>query len=519
MASHVVADQSAIFSFLGDPATHALRGPVKRIDTHGAVVFLAGPDVYKVKRAVRFAYMDFSTLEKREAACKGEIAANHHNAPGLYLGLVPITRHGGKLWLGGTGEVVEWVVHLRRFDEDATFDRLADRGPLGFAMIDQLAHAVVAAHRHAPIRDGHAATKSLRAVLTETVDELAVAADIFPPAAVDTLRSRLTEAFERSEALLLRRGLAGKVRRCHGDLHLRNIVLIDGEPVLFDAIEFDEAIATSDILYDLAFLIMDLCERKLSADANRLLNQYLWSCDDELQEIEGLALFPLFLSLRAAIRAKVIAAQLQFDVDRTRLRPEAQAYLEAAQRFLDPVPARLVAIAGLSGTGKSTLAAAVAPSLGLAPGALHARSDIERKRLAGVDATQQLPAEDYRRGVSARVYNRLRLLAEVGLQASRCVILDATYRDARERAEVKRLAARLDVGFVGLWLEAPTEILTERVATRQGDASDATAAVVAAQAEQDVGRITWHRLDAGVPAQRLKAAALEAIVERPCDGA
>jgi uncharacterized protein len=264
---------------------------------------------------------------------------------------------------------------------------------------------------------------------------------------------------------------------------------------------------------------MDLCERKLSADANRLLNQYLWSCDDELQEIEGLALFPLFLSLRAAIRAKVIAAQLQFDVDRTRLRPEAQAYLEAAQRFLDPVPARLVAIAGLSGTGKSTLAAAVAPSLGLAPGALHARSDIERKRLAGVDATQQLPAEDYRRGVSARVYNRLRLLAEVGLQASRCVILDATYRDARERAEVKRLAARLDVGFVGLWLEAPTEILTERVATRQGDASDATAAVVAAQAEQDVGRITWHRLDAGVPAQRLKAAALEAIVERPCDGA
>jgi uncharacterized protein len=519
MASHVVADQSAIFSFLGDAATHALCGPVKRIDTHGAVVFLAGPDVYKVKRAVRFAYMDFSTLEKREAACKGEIAANHHNAPGLYLGVVPISRHGGKLWLGGTGEVVEWVVHLRRFDEDATFDRLADRGPLGFAMIDQLAHAVVAAHRHAPIRDGYAATKSLRAVLTETVDELAVAADIFPPAAVDTLRSGLTEAFERSEALLLRRGLAGKVRRCHGDLHLRNIVLIDGEPVLFDAIEFDETIATSDILYDLAYLIMDLCERKLSAAANRLLNQYLWSCDDELQEIEGLALFPLFLSLRAAIRAKVIAAQLQFDVDRTRLRPEAQAYLEAAQRFLDPVPARLVAIAGLSGTGKSTLAAAVAPSLGLAPGALHARSDIERKRLAGVDATQHLPAEDYRRGVSAQVYNRLRLLAEVGLQASRCVILDATYRDARERAEVKRLAARLDVGFVGLWLEAPTEILTERVATRQGDASDATAAVVAAQAEQDVGRITWHRLDAGVPAQRLKAAALEAIVERPCDGA
>ncbi|HXW30452.1 MAG TPA: AAA family ATPase, partial [Xanthobacteraceae bacterium] len=267
-------------------------------------------------------------------------------------------------------------------------------------------------------------------------------------------------------------------------------------------------------LYDLAFLIMDLCERKLSADANRLLNQYLWSCDDEFQEIEGLALFPLFLSLRAAIRAKVMAAQLQFDVDRTRLRQEAQAYLEAARRFLDPVPARLVAIGGLSGTGKSTLAAAVAPSLGLAPGALHVRSDIERKRQSGVDATQRLPAAAYRPGVSAQVYDRLRTLAQVGLQSGRCVILDATYRDARERAEVDRLAAHLDVGFVGLWLEAPTKLLTQRVATRRDDISDATAAVVSAQAEQDVGRMTWHRLDAAVPLEGLEAAALESLAER-----
>jgi uncharacterized protein len=338
MASHVVADQNAIFAFLADPATHRIRGPVKRIDTHGAAVFLAGPDVYKVKRAVHFAYMDFSTLDKREAACKAEIAANRDNAPGLYLGAVPITRDGGNLHLGGGGKVVEWVVHLRRFDEDATFDRLAERGPLGSAVIRPLAQAVVAAHRRAPIRDGRAATESLRGVLTETVAELAAAPDIFPPFAVDALRSSLTEAFEGSEALLLRRGLEGKGRRCHGDLHLRNIVLVKGEPVLFDAIEFDEAIATSDILYDLAFLIMDLCERKLSSDASRLLNEYLWSCDDELQEIEGLALLPLFLSLRAAIRAKVTVAQLELDPGGTGMRQEAQAYLETARRFLDLYP-------------------------------------------------------------------------------------------------------------------------------------------------------------------------------------
>jgi uncharacterized protein len=516
MASHVVADQNAIFSFLGAPATHGIRGPVRRIDTHGAAVFLAGPDVYKVKRAVRFAYMDFSTLDKREAACKAEIAANRDNAPGLYLGVVPITRDGGNLRLGGAGEVVEWAVHLRRFDEDATFDRLAERGPLGAAVIHALARAVVAAHRHAPIRDGLAATQSLRGVLTETVHELAAAADVFPPFAVDALRSSLTEAFGRSEALLLRRGSEGKVRRCHGDLHLRNIVLVDGEPVLFDAIEFDEAIATSDILYDLAFLIMDLCERKLSADANRLLNEYLWSCDDELQEIEGLALLPLFLSLRAAIRAKVTAAQLELDPDSTRMRQEAQAYLDTARRFLDPLPARLIAIAGLSGTGKSTLAAVVAPSLGLAPGALHVRSDIERKRLSRVAATQHLPAKDYRPEVSVQAYRRLRVLAEIGLRAGRYVILDATYRDEREREKVERLAARLRVGFVGLWLEGPTEMLTQRVAMRQGDVSDATVAVVSAQAKQDIGRVTWQRLDTGVPLERLKVAALKLVAQASC---
>jgi uncharacterized protein len=516
MASPVVADQNGLFTFLQDPATYGLRGPVKRIDTHGAAVFLAGPNVYKVKRAVRFPYMDFSTLEKREAACKAEIAVNRDNAPELYVGVVPITRDGGGLHLDGPGEVVEWAVHLRRFNEDATLDRLAERAPLGFTVIAPLAQAVASAHRRAPIRHGDLATKSLHSVLTETVDELAAAPEIFPPFEVDALRSRLTEAFERSQALLLRRGLAGKVRRCHGDLHLRNIVLVDDKPVLFDAIEFDEMIATSDILYDLAFLIMDLCERKLGADANRLLNEYLWSCDDERQEIRGLCLLPLFLSLRAAVRAKVAAAQLQLDAGRTGLRQEAQAYLEAARRFLDPAPARLVAIAGLSGSGKSTLAAAIAPALGFAPGAIHVRSDIERKRLSGAAGTQHLSAEDYGRDVSAQVYSRMRVLGKTGLRAGQSVILDATYRDPLEREKVECLAARLRVGFIGFWLDAPTDVLTDRVAMRQGDVSDATAAVVLTQVKQDVGRITWHRLDAGVSLDRLKAAARGLLVQVPC---
>ena len=264
MNSHVVADQGAVFAFLGDPATHGLSEPVKRIDTHGAAVFLAGADVYKVKRAVQFSYMDFSTLAKRRAACEAEMAVNRPNAPALYLGVLPITRTGDRLHLGGDGEVVEWAVHLRRFDENATLDHVAARGPLGAALVSELAQAIVAAHRRAPRRDGGMATIPLQRALRETTDELGEDADIFAASSIERLRSSLPAAFARAEPLLRGRGASGEVRRCHGDLHLRNIVLVDGRPVLFDAIEFDESIATIDILYDLAFLIMDLCERGLA---------------------------------------------------------------------------------------------------------------------------------------------------------------------------------------------------------------------------------------------------------------
>ena len=507
MNSHVVADQGAVFAFLGDPATHGLSEPVKRIDTHGAAVFLAGADVYKVKRAVRFSYMDFSTLAKRRAACEAEMAVNRPNAPALYLGVLPITRTGDRLHLGGDGEVVEWAVHLRRFDENATLDHVAARGPLGAALVSELAQAIVAAHRRAPRRDGGMATIPLQRALRETTDELGEDADIFAASSIERLRSSLPAAFARAEPLLRGRGASGEVRRCHGDLHLRNIVLVDGKPVLFDAIEFDEAIATTDILYDLAFLVMDLCERGLRADANKLLNHYLWACDDEPAEIEGLALLPLFLSLRAAIRAKVAVAQLRLNPETPGPAAEARAYCDAALRFLEPVAPRLVAVGGLSGTGKSTLAAAVAPSFGAAPGALHLRSDIERKRLFGVAATARLADDAYRPDVTAEVYRRLMTFAETAISGGRSVIVDATYHRAPERQEIEAAARRMNVPFTGLWLDAPIELLRNRVTGRQGDASDATEAVVAAQARDDTGPIGWRRLDASAPIDAMAAAA------------
>jgi aminoglycoside phosphotransferase family enzyme/predicted kinase len=500
-------DQCDVFAFLQDPRTHGLSAPVTRIDTHGAAVFLAGPDVYKVKRAVRFPFMDFSTLEKRHAACQAEIVVNHDNAPDLYLGVVPITRDGDILCLEGSGQVIEWAVHLRRFDENATLDRLAAKGSLGPELIDKLAHAVVAAHRRAPLRDGEAATHTLRRLLEETINELGEARDIFSIQPTDAIGVALIAAFNKAEPLLRCRGTRVQVRRCHGDLHLGNLVLIDGAPVLFDAIEFDEAIATSDILYDLAFLIMDLCERGLRADANRLMNRYFSLCDDESLQIAGLALLPLFLSLRAAIRAKVIAALLRLDPRNANLRVEAHSYFEAAVQFLAPVPPLLLAIGGLSGTGKTTLAASLAPALGPAPGALHLRSDSERKRLFTVGETTRLPADAYRPEVSAAVYGKLYHLAEETLSAGHAVIVDATHQRPEERATIAAVATHAGVRFVGVWLEASVEVLTRRVTGRRGDASDATPAVVASQAKEAIGTLTWRRLDASQSLEMLKSAA------------
>jgi uncharacterized protein len=494
---HAVEDQGDVFTFLTDPATHGLDQPVIRIDTHGACVFLAGPDVYKVKRAIRYPFMDFSTLEKRRLACENEIAVNKMYAPSIYLGAVPITRDDGALRIGGQGKIVEWAVHLRRFDENSTLDRLAERGELGPDLIPELATMVLESHRRAPVSSGEAATAALKAQAGDTLNELARGSDIFPPEQICKFQDAITSQLAALEPLLLRRAERGQVRRCHGDLHLRNIVLIEKRPVLFDAIEFDETIATCDILYDLAFLIMDLWERRLRREANLLLNRYLWGCDDEDLQLEGLAALPVFLSLRAAIRAKVAAELARLSPsDRGTAEADARRYFSAASSFISAHSLHLIGIGGLSGTGKSTLAALLAPAIGRPPGAVHLRSDIERKRHFGIGELEPLPAADYAPEISQNIYRRLRQLAGIALQAKSSVLVDAVHLREEERDALTQVARDTGASFVGFWLDAPVKVLHARVATRSGDASDATPKIVSAQAEQSIGNLAWHRLDA-----------------------
>lgn len=524
MDDRVVEDQGPVFRFLADPATHGLSEPVRRIDTHGAAVFLAGPYAYKVKRAVAFPFMDFSTLARREAACAREVRLNGANAPGLYLDVVAITRGPQGLALGGSGEAVDYAVRMRRFDETATLDHVAGTG-LSPDLCARLAQTVAAAHGRAEVRADFPSAAHLARIAQQNADDFRADPAFFPPLEAAALEAATQEALERGADLLAARARAGFVRRCHGDLHLRNIVLLDGEPTLFDAIEFNDDLATCDLLYDFAFLLMDLWTRGLHGAANGVLNRYLSTLDADAP-YEGLALLPLFLSLRAGIRAKVEAAGLGHLPAEERGAAQARilGHFRAAQAFLAPAPVHLVAVGGLSGTGKSTLAAALAPQIGRAPGAVVLRSDLTRKALAGIGETERLSPQAYGPGTSEAVYEVIRRRAGLALAAGHSAILDAVHARAGERdaaAGVARQigAQKMGADFCGLWLEAPVAALVQRVEARRNDASDATAAVVRTQSSYATGPMAWHRLDSSGDRTALTQAALKLVSGSAANGA
>lgn len=484
-------EEREICAFLRDPAAYG--GGAARVDvveTHIARVFLVGEDAYKLRKRVHLRFVNFSTLHARHAAAVREMEINRPHAPHIYLGLVPIVRTpDGRLQLGGRGEPIEWAVHMRRFPQEAVLTHREEQGPLSDELAKSLADMVARYHQDSPIAEKCDGARIFAPVVEQLSAALAYGhADV---------AERLVATFEGASQLLTERGNAGCVRRCHGDLHLGNIVLIDDVPVPFDALEFSEALATIDVLYDLAFLLMDLDARGDRQAANVVLNAYV-AFEPVGGEIKGLACLPLFLACRAGVRAVVAMArseQLAAE-EQTEQRAEIRRHVALAAAYLDPPAPLLVAIGGLSGTGKSTIAARLASSVGPAPGALLVRSDVERKRLFGVPETQRLERQHYRIGTAQRVYSVLEDKARRALAAHHAVIVDAVFAKPEERIAIEAIARDLGREFVGLWLTAPAETLIERVERRRGDASDADRRVVKEQLGYDLGEIAWRQVDA-----------------------
>lgn len=338
--------------------------------------------------------------------------------------------------------------------------------------------------------------------------------DLLPADVCARVAEELRHAVALAAPAIERRRRQGHVRHGHGDLHLGNICLFEGEPLLFDCIEFNEEFAVIDMLYDLSFLLMDLCHLERVALANRVLNLWLEAMYRQPERLAGLALLPLFLALRAAIRTHVHCSMAAVQADAAKGERDAQTargYLAAARQYLAPVQPVLLAVGGVSGTGKSSLARALAPALGRLPGALVLRSDALRKAMHDVPADRRLPAEAYGPQSSEAVYRQMRLDAAAALGAGHSVIADAVHARPAERDALASLARECGVPFHGFWLDAPDPVLRQRLAARRGDVSDADSAVLEKQRTYDPGPVHWQILDAGAGLDAMSERALAAL--------
>ncbi|MBO3758148.1 bifunctional aminoglycoside phosphotransferase/ATP-binding protein [Ciceribacter sp. L1K22] len=501
-----IEDQSDAIAFLQSPETYGLSEDIRRIETHISIVFLAGDRAYKLKRAIRLPYVDFSSLALRRTYCEREVDLNGRATPELYLGVRVITRQAdGSLAFDGPGEPLDIVVEMVRFSQQDLFDRMAADGKLTLALMEETATIIAGFHATAPVVRETSGSQNMAGVLT--INEAGFATShVFDTESVTELTGTFRRVWADHARTLDEREKAGKVRLCHGDLHLRNIVMSPAGPRLFDCIDFNDQIATVDVLYDLAFLLMDLWHRGHADLASIVMNRYL----DQTADEEGYPLLPFFMAVRAAVRAHVTATQVEEGAgDLGKLARSARSYFALAESLLAPRQPHFVVVGGLSGTGKSTVSERLAPLVGGAPGARIEESDRIRKAMFGVSPNERLPLAAYQENVSQKVYDALREKAERLLMAGGTVIINAVFDREEERSATEALAAKLGVPFTGIWLEADSETLASRVISRHKGPSDANLDVLHRQLLRDPGDLRWHRIDTSRPIDQVVNAVLE----------
>jgi hypothetical protein len=468
-----------------------------RIETHISIVLLTGGYAYKFKKPVNFGFLDFSTLQRRHEYCELELQLNRRLAPELYLEVLAIC-DGPRFCTDGA--VVEYALCMREFAQEAQFDRMLDRAELAPTHIDALARRIAEFHADIAVagaETGYGSPAAVQAPVSANFAQIgALPTTEDTRAQLATLHAWTDRACARLQDVLEQRRQAGFIRECHGDLHLRNVALVDGRPLAFDCIEFNANLRWIDIISEVAFMVMDLDHRGQSALASRFLNTWLEYSGD----YAGLAVLRFYLVYRAMVRAKVDGLRAhQSDVPaagQALILQDFQAYLDLAVRYTQPAPPSLLLMHGLSGSGKTTVSQFLLEQLP----AVRIRSDIERKRLYGLapDAHSgaQVDQGIYARAAGERTYARLLQLAAAVLEAGHTLIVDAAFLREQQRGPFLALARRLGVRCCIIACQAPEEELRRRVAARQreqNDASEAGSAVLEHQLRH------YEPLDAGMP--------------------
>lgn len=470
---------------------HPVQTPVRLVQTHISYVFLTGDFAYKVKKATRFGFLDFTTLERRAYFCQEELRLNRRLSPDLYLAVLPIYQ-GNNFYLNAPphpqAEIVDYALQMRQFPQDGLFSHLLQSGQLSSDHLQRLGQLVAQFHVTATTDPTIEANGTPEAISIVDEDNYTLAKDYIGQSLTlaqwQQTRTFTQQFWHDHQDWLYQRLAHGKIRECHGDLHLNNVCLYQEQIHIFDCIEFCREFRNIDVIYDIAFMVMDLDFHHRPDLANIFLNTYLENTGD----YEGALLLPAYLSMRATIRGNVNSmtakttaissspAKSVAPSEQTSIWQQARAYFRLASQYAQPQPGQIVIMSGLSGSGKSTVARRLACQLN----GIHIRSDAVRKHLAGISLTQSGEGEQdiYTPEMTQKTYQRL---ADLGLSLAKIgwtVILDAKYDQVALRAKVLTQAKLANIPVQILYCTAPMEVLRSRLHNRQGDISDATATLL-----------------------------------------
>lgn len=489
------ARQRRLVAALSEPGALPSSGAAPaQHETHISHVLLAGAYAYKLKKPLNLGFLDFSSLEARRTCCEAEIRLNQRLAPRVYLDVVAITGSPDAPVVDGAGPAIEYAVRMHRFDQDGLFDRLVQQGRLDRASIEALAQRVAHFHEaaaHEPPEADLGTPERVVAPARDNFDHIRPHADAALARRLDALADWTETRFEVLRAVFERRRRRARVRECHGDMHLGNIVLIDRVPAIFDGIEFNAAMRWTDVVADVAFLVMDLDSHGASDLAGIFLDEWLAVTGD----YDGLAVMTFYLVYRALVRAKIAAIRLEQqpgEADRQGAYDELVAYVALAERYARANAPALLITHGVAGCGKSAAARVLVERVG----AVRLPADIERKRLY----PDPDPEVRYAPAAHAATYQRLEALARGVATAGFAVIVDATFLERWRRDRMRAIAAEHGVPFAILSIRVSEALLRERLASRYASGADASEAGPAVMADQSQ---RLEVLDAAEAAQAL----------------